>query len=63
MDMKATTWTPSNRELVQASRMHGPFYCWHCDRALIHEGEKCHYCGQRDSHRRKSLKKFTVAEE
>jgi len=50
-------WTASNRQKAQSPRGHGRHWCWRCDLAVLHGGERCPVCGLRDKRYRKRLKK------
>ena len=41
----------SNREKRQAPKK-GTYWCWGCDRQLVHDWRKCPICGKRNGVRR-----------
>jgi hypothetical protein len=43
----------TDRDYAKRSRLGHLYWCWGCDRNLVHEGQKCEVCGYIDGKRRR----------
>ena len=48
-------WIPSNRDRTLVPKG-GKFWCDHCDRMILHEGDRCKICKRKVG--KKNLKKY-----
>ena len=55
--MKDEEYSPTNREKVREPHSDKSHWCGGCDAALVHEGQKCPYCGKRDKGKERAPKK------